>query len=196
MSSLKKFDVHQEITNRIVDALETAGECSLPWIRDKGGSMKRPVNVASKNPYNGVNILSLWVSSLAAGYPSNTWGTYRQWQTSGAQVRKGEKASLVVFYKTIDVEQKNEQTGEPEQGERMFARASWVFNAQQVDGYQVDASPIPEGSFDPIERAEAFAKATGARQAASGAVVRGIFDVGSTVLGGATQISKLKAGAK
>lgn len=163
MSATQKFDVHQEITNHIVNALETAGEASLPWIRDKGGSMKRPVNIASKKPYNGVNIVSLWVSALAAEYGSNVWGTYRQWQESGAQVRKGEKASLVVFYKTIDIEQKNEQTGEPEQGERMFARASWVFNAHQVDGYQVDASPIPDGTFDPIERAEAFAKATGAR---------------------------------
>ena len=164
MSSLKKFDVHQEITNRIVGALETAGECTLPWIRDKGGSMKRPVNVASKNPYNGVNIVSLWVSSLAAGYPSNTWGTYRQWQASGAQVRKGEKASLVVFYKTIDFEHKNEQTGEAEQAERMFARASWVFNAAQVEGFVPEAAaPIPEEPiFDPIARAEAFVTATGA----------------------------------
>ena len=164
MSSPKKFDVHQEITNRIVDALETAGECRLPWIRDKGGSMKRPVNIASKNPYNGVNIVSLWVSSLAAGYPSNVWGTYRQWQANGGQVRKGEKASLVVFYKTIDIEQSNEQTGETEQGERMFARASWVFNAAQIEGFIPEAAtPIPDAAiFDPIARAEAFAAATGA----------------------------------
>ena len=64
--SSEKFDVHQEITNRIVDALETAGEFQLPWIRNKGGSFARPVNIASKNPYNGVNIVSLWVSAQAS----------------------------------------------------------------------------------------------------------------------------------
>ena len=47
----QKFDVHQEITNRIVDALETAGDFRLPWIKNTGGSFARPVNVASKNPY-------------------------------------------------------------------------------------------------------------------------------------------------
>jgi antirestriction protein ArdC len=164
MSDKPKFDVHQEITNRIVDAIETAGEFRLPWIKNRAGSMKRPVNIASKKPYNGVNIVSLWVSALAAEYPSNVWGTYKQWKESGAQVRKGEKASLVVFYKTVDIEQVNDQTGQTEHGERMFARASWVFNAAQVEGFAAEpAADLPDQPiFDPIERAEAFAAATGA----------------------------------
>jgi len=159
-----KFDVHQEITNRIVDAIDTSGEFRLPWIKATRGSFARPVNVASRKPYNRVNIVSLWVSALASEYPSNVWGTYRQWQESGCQVRKGEKSSLVVFYKTIDFEQVNDQTGETEQAERMFARASWVFNAAQVDGYELPAeAELPESPlFDPIARAEAFVKATGA----------------------------------
>ena len=163
MSRTSKFDVHQEITDRIVDAIETAGDFQLPWIRRKGGCFARPVNVASRNPYNGVNIVSLWVSALKHEYPSNVWGTYRQWQQADYQVRKGEKASLVVFYKTVGVEVQNEETGQAEAGERMFARASWVFNAAQVDGYPIDETEVPEtGSFDPIDKAEAFVQATGA----------------------------------
>lgn len=160
----QKFDVHQEITTRIVDAIETAGDFRLPWIKNTGGSFARPVNVTSKNPYNGVNIVSLWVSALAADYPSNVWGTYRQWQEKGCQVRKGEKSSLVIFYKTFEIEDVNEQTGEVEAGERMIARASRVFNAAQVEGFEIVAEELPEEpAFDPIERAEAFAAATGAR---------------------------------
>jgi len=166
MATKKGFDVHQEITNRIVDAIEAAGEFRLPWITDKRKSYGRPVNVASKNPYNGVNILSLWVAGLAAEFGSNIWGTYRQWQDQGCQVRRGEKSSLVVFYKTINVEQTNEQ-GETENGERMFARASHVFNASQVDGFtnpEPSAPDLPDAPiFDPIARAEAFARATGAK---------------------------------
>lgn len=159
--SSRKFDVHQEITNRIIDALETAGEFQLPWIRNKSGSFARPVNIASKNPYNGVNIVSLWVSAQAHDYPSNLWGTYRQWQDQGCQVRKGEKSSLVVFYKTLQVEQQNELSGELENGERMFARASWVFNAAQVEGFDALEQELPEEpAFDPVARAEAFAAAT------------------------------------
>jgi antirestriction protein ArdC len=156
-----KFDVHQEVTNRIVDAIETAGEFTLPWIKSQGGSFARPVNIASKNPYNGVNIVSLWVSAQVNEFPSNIWGTYRQWQSEGCQVRKGEKSSLVVFYKTINFEEQNEQTGEVENGERMFARASWVFNAAQVEGFEAVKENLPEEpAFDPIAKAEAFAAAT------------------------------------
>lgn len=160
----QKLDIHQEITNRIVDAIETAGEFRLPWIRDKGGSFARPVNVASKNPYNGVNIVSLWVAGLAADYPSNLWGTYRQWQEKGCQVRRGEKSSLVVFYKTLAVEETDEQTGETETGERLLARASHVFNAAQVDGFEISAEELPDApGFDPIAMAEAFVTNTGAQ---------------------------------
>ena len=163
-NSPQKFDVHQEITNRIVSAIETAGEFQLPWIKNRGGSFARPVNIASRKPYNGVNIVSLWVSAQANEYPSNVWGTYRQWQQSDCQVRKGEKSSLVVFYKTIDVEQTNADTGEAEQGERLFARASWVFNAAQVEGFDLPPLELPDQpTFDPIQRAELFACSTKAQ---------------------------------
>lgn len=169
MSVTQKFDVHQEITNRIVAAIETAGEFKLPWIKAKGGSFARPVNVASAKPYNGINILSLWVSALACHYPSNVWGTYRQWQERGAQVRKGEKSSLIVFYKTFDVEQTNEATGDTETGERLMARASYVFNAAQVEGFESVAEALPgQPLFDPIARAEEFAARTHAHIEESG----------------------------
>lgn len=164
MSRTPKFDVHQEITNRIVDAIETAGEFRLPWIRAQGGNFARPVNVSSGNPYNGINIISLWVSAMAAAFPSNIWGTYRQWQEKGCQVRKGEKSSLVVFYKTIAYDETDPDTGEAGQSERMIARASRVFNAAQVEGDVLPVEDLPATpAFDPIARAEAFAAATGAQ---------------------------------
>ena len=164
MSANTKFDVHQEITNRIVAAIETAGEFRLPWIRSKGGSMRRPVNIASAKPYNGVNIVSLWVAGLAAEYPSHLWGTYRQWQERGCQVRRGEKSSLIVFYKKLEFEETNTETGEAANVERLMARASFVFNAAQVEGFRLESDEsLPDAPiFDPIERAEAFAAATGA----------------------------------
>lgn len=164
MSARGTFDIHQEITDRIVEAIETAGDYQRPWIKADGGSFARPFNIASGNPYNGVNIVSLWIAALKRDYPSNVWGTYRQWQERGAQVRKGEKSSLVVFYKEFTVEQRNEETGEAEATERLMARASHVFNAAQVEGFVAKAETLPDGpTFDPVERAEQFAIATGAR---------------------------------
>ncbi|MEQ1953650.1 ArdC family protein [Mesorhizobium sp. CN2-181] len=165
MPAKEKFDVYQEITDRIVAAIDTAGEFRLPWFKSTGGSFAIPVNIASGKPYSGVNILSLWLSAQASDYPSHLWGTYRQWQEHGAQVRRGEKSSLIVFYKRLDIEQINEETGETESAERLIARASHVFNAAQVDNFKAGvAATLPETpAFDPISRAEQFAKATGAK---------------------------------
>jgi len=137
----------------------------LPWWRTAGGSRRRPVNIASAKPYNGVNIVSLWVAAQACDYPSHLWGTYRQWQERGCQVRRGEKSSLIVFYKKLEYVETDEQTGDTETAERLMARASFVFNAAQVEGFKLEADePLPdEPVFNPIERAEAFAKATGAK---------------------------------
>jgi antirestriction protein ArdC len=110
--------------------------------------------IASK-AYRGVNILALWAASDAAGYESGTWGTYRQWAEAGAQVKKGEKAAYVVFYKEIGVSA--DEQNENDNGARLFARATPVFAAEQVDGLPSPALPKPPASpVEPIERAEPF----------------------------------------
>lgn len=168
MTTTPKFDIHQEITNRIVGAIESAGDFQLPWVRSRGGSVARPANIASGNPYNGVNILSLWVSAMASDYASNLWGTYRQWQARGAQVKRGEKSSLVVFYKQVtyrDDDGGDDGDHDRAAHERLIAKASHVFNAAQIEGFiptqdvVLPTAPV----FDPIMAAEEFARATGAK---------------------------------
>jgi len=44
----------------------------------------------------------LWATAAALNYRSGIWATYAQWTELGAQIRKGEKASLVVFWKFRD----------------------------------------------------------------------------------------------
>ena len=161
-----RFDIHQHITNQIVTAIEAgAGEFRLPWHR-AAGSIMRPVNVASKKAYRGVNILTLWAAGDEAGYQAGLWGTYKQWAEAGAQVRKGEKASYIVFYKEISVAAGSREDGEgndDDNGTRLFARATPVFAAEQVEGYASPALPeTPANPMEPIEAAEAFVAATGA----------------------------------
>jgi len=43
--------------------------------RHRSGLSELPRNVESKNNYNGVNILSLWVAAIDRGFTSNIWGT-------------------------------------------------------------------------------------------------------------------------
>ncbi|RTL82840.1 MAG: DUF1738 domain-containing protein [Hyphomicrobiales bacterium] len=154
----ERYDIHQHITNQIIAAIENgAGEFRLPWHRSAGNIM-RPVNIASKNAYRGVNILTLWAAADACGYSSGTWGTYKQWAEAGAQVRKGEKAAYVVFYKEITVASEDSD----EAGTRLFARATPVFAAEQVEGYEAPALEGPATVFLPIEAAETFVAKTGA----------------------------------
>lgn len=162
-----RLDVHLAVTEQIIAAIEAgAGEWQMPWHRS-GGSLARPVNVATGKAYRGINVLALWVAAEARGFGHNLWGTYRQWQSAGGQVRKGEKGSLVVFYKEFTV---TDESGEADDdgftsagGKRLFARASTVFNAAQVDGWtapEVDEHEPVE--FDPIVEADRFVTGTGA----------------------------------
>lgn len=150
------MDLHQQITDKIIAALETASAADwrCPWHRRGGGL---PVNAKTNRPYRGINILSLWSADQIAGFGDSRWATYRQWSELGAQVRKGEKSSLVVFYKDYAAEN---DKGDPER--RFIAKASFAFNASQVEGAP-PAADIPAGGFEPAEIAEATIRSTGAR---------------------------------
>jgi antirestriction protein ArdC len=158
----ERFDIHQHITDKIVSVIERgAGDFRLPWHRS-AGSIMRPVNIASKKAYRGINVVALWAYAEEFGYSSGTWGTYKQWTEAGAQVRKGEKAAYVVFYKELDFAA-DPETVDAEKATRLFARATPVFAAEQVDGFQVPViDPLPATVITPIEQAEAFVAATGA----------------------------------
>lgn len=151
-----RADIYSRITKEIVDAIEAmqAGaraDWKLPWHHD-GSNVARPMNIASKNKYRGINILALWIASMKAGFGSGLWGTYRQFAEVGAQVRKGERATTVVFWKEF-------RRGESDDGDnrraRFMARGYHVFNAAQVDGLELPAQPVlPE--TERIAAAEQF----------------------------------------
>lgn len=162
MTDKPRTDVHATITDRIIAQIEAgAGDFRMPW-HNKAAPLHRPRNAHTKKLYRGINILSLWGSADGQGFGSNKWGTYKQWQELGAQVRKGAKGSLVVLYKEFHVEPDDKDADDD--GRRMFARASWVFNAEQVDGY-TDEHTGPDPNNGPIEKianADRFISATGA----------------------------------
>lgn len=154
-----RFDVHQHITDQVVNAIEQGvGDFKLPWNRP-AGSITRPQNIASGQLYRGINVVTLWVEAQIRGYSVPVFGTYKQWQEAGCQVRRGEKASLVVFYKEYEVDPDLE--AEHDDGKRWVAKGYWVFNAEQVDGYELPEMP----QMSPVERdarVDAFMAGTGA----------------------------------
>lgn len=147
-------DTYERVTGQIVEAIQAgAGSYRLPWhVRAKDALL--PANAATGRPYRGVNVLVLWAEGLRRGYPHQQWATYRQWAELGGQVRRGEKATFVVYWKVTEREE-GEEEADPKKGTRLFARDFPVFNAAQVDGYA--PRPVPElPPSTRVESAERF----------------------------------------
>jgi antirestriction protein ArdC len=98
------------------------------------------------------------MAARGRGYASNLWASYRQWRELGAQVRRGERGSLVVFYKRTETAPTEPDDPDRSRRLRVFAKASWVFNLAQVDGYQPPAVP-PLTPLEGCHEVEAFVEA-------------------------------------
>jgi antirestriction protein ArdC len=160
MSSSARSVVYARVTQAIVAAIDAgAVTWRMPW-HHSGADVSCPTNVASGKPYRGINTVSLWAAAYGSGYASGVWGTYRQWQALGAQVRKGEHASIGVLWK--EVRAKGDKGSDDEDGDhrRLFARVFGQFNADQVDGYAPEPGPVlPES--ERLAAAERFIAALG-----------------------------------
>ncbi len=164
-TATEKRDVYERVTSQIVNAIEQGvSNWRMPW-HTSGRFAFSPINVASKKPYRGINTVCLWAAAQAKGYERGEWATYQQWQERGAQVRKGEKATTVVFWKFANSSAETQEDGEEHTASSsrlLFTRGYSVFNAAQVDGYtpKADAqAPIEQR----IESAEQFFRAINAR---------------------------------
>lgn len=132
--SASRGGLYRTITDRIVAAIEAgAPTYRMPW-HSVGVPIALPANARTGRPYRGINVLSLWVVATASRYISGYWATYRQWQALGAQVRKGERGTTIVFY-LVDRASAEEEPQEESHRRRFVERPSRVFNADQVDGW-------------------------------------------------------------
>ena len=94
-----RFDLHQTITDKIVEAIErvSAEDFRLPWHRTGLGSMQ-PKNALTKNPYRGINVVSLWVAAEVANYPHALWA---QLQTVAGTRRAGKEGREVFTHRLL-----------------------------------------------------------------------------------------------
>ena len=157
-----RFDVYRRVTEKIVEAIEAgAGEFVLPWHRSKRG-IGRPTNAVTTMPYHGVNTVGLWAEATLRRYDSGYWASYMQWKSVGAQVRKGETGSTIVFFRKIEPNDHGEGNESNESGQRRFvAKAYSVFNEEQVDDWcEPDTLRFPKAQVDILEGVENFVRAT------------------------------------
>jgi antirestriction protein ArdC len=151
-----KSNVYEAVTAQIIAAIEAgAGHCTMPW-HSCIASVMMPVNAATEMPYHGVNIVALWAQAATKRYVTGYWASYQQWRKLGAQVRGGERGSLIIFYKKL--EPSNETDADTE-APRFVARASHVFNVEQVDGWEIPRRKR-SSEVETNEQIEAFVRAT------------------------------------
>jgi antirestriction protein ArdC len=169
-TATEKRDVYERVTSQIMNAIEQGvSNWRMPW-HTSGKFAFSPINVTSKKPYRGINTVCLWAAAQARGYERGEWATYQQWQERKAQVRKGEKATTVVFWKFANSAAKTQEDGEEHTASSsrlLFTRGYSVFNAAQVDGYTPKADPDTPIE-QRIESAEQFFGRINARVAHQG----------------------------
>lgn len=140
------------VTRRLVDMIQTGsyGQWAMPWHTHDLSDLLTSRNAITGNRYAGANVLTLALDALERGYPTGEWATYKQWQTTGAQVRKGEHAAHIIKWVTTNTTDDTEPGGETS-GRRLVPRVYAVFNAHQVDGHTPTdtepAEPTPAGEW-------------------------------------------------
>jgi len=126
-------DPYQIITERILELLERG---TVPWHKPWSTADGPPQNLVSRKPYRGINPFIL----NCAGYGKPYWLTFRQAKELGGHVRKGEHGYPVVFWKWLELSDKDK----PDTIKRVpMLRQYSVFNVSQCDGIPRSAGSQP-----------------------------------------------------
>ena len=150
--------IYENVTRAIIEEMERG---AVPWVRPwktdrhNVGSVM-PGNAITGRSYSGINIPILWASAGSNGFPSHAWLTFKQAQDHGAQVRKGERGTHVVFTKPIVFKGEDDEIEK-----RSMLREYTVFNVTQVEGLMFEQRPLPPAP-ERIAAADAFIAATDA----------------------------------
>lgn len=135
-------NVYEMVTERVIAELEKG---SIPWEKPwASGNPSGAFNRISKKPYSLLNQILLG--------KDGEWMSFKQVQDLGGHVRKGEKASFVVFWKMQNVTETNED-GETEVKQIPLLRYYNVFHISQTEGIEpLHKEDLKE--VEPIEAAE------------------------------------------
>ncbi len=119
--------VYEIITSEIIKKLE---EGTIPWERPWTGT-GAPINFFSQKEYRGINTIILGMQN----YHCHMWGTFKQIRGHGGTVKKGEKSTMIVFWKWLEKDSGNIDTkGNPLIDKIPMLRYYRVFNMEQTEG--------------------------------------------------------------
>lgn len=166
--SQKTDDLFADVTARLIEMIKDADAkgWTKPWTTVLAGA-GIGTNVTTKKQYQGWNILALMLSQVDNDFSYPLWATYKQWASIGAQVQGGEKGTPLIRWgvsyqcATCGTKGATPCNAGHENSRTMWATVFTVFNADQVDGYEVEEVDLGD---EPTRLAavETFIENTGA----------------------------------
>ena len=135
-------NVYQIVTDRIITELENG---IIPWEKPWTGVRSGAYSRATGRPYSVLNQLLL--------RKPGEYLTFKQATEAGGSVRKGEKASIVVFWKPLPVKEKTKDGKEVTKIVPLL-KYYHVFHIDQCDGVKPRFTEEDLKPIDPIAEAE------------------------------------------
>ena len=163
-SNAGRYDSYQELTDKIVAALETGTKpWQRPWDADKAGGPSAPMNAATGRRYRGINTFVLGISPLAFTSQDPRWSSYRQAAEKGWQVRRGETGTRIFFYKQVEIKDRDSQDADSDPAKRFPVMKTFtVFHASQIEGIpEFTPAGAPKTLPERVEDAEVILKNSG-----------------------------------
>lgn len=153
-----KRDLYQEVTEKIIASLEAG---TAPWQRPWTAiaELGMPHNGITGRHYNGINTVLLSIEAQARGFADSRYMTFKQASEAGYKIRKGAKSIPVYFFKKLEVEERNPETGESKTKGIPYLTEYRVFNAQDIEG--IPPLATARHHWEPIDVMEKLVKQLG-----------------------------------
>jgi antirestriction protein ArdC len=150
MTKQDRRDLYEEVTQRVVDALDAG---TVPWSKPWRAGIDAHRNPVSGTIYRGVNPMLLEMSAMSQGFSDPRWMTFKQARSKGGAVRKGSQGTTVVFWKTVPVKGEDADGNVTKKAVPML-RHYTVFNVEQIDGLDLEPLEDADYTFEPTPSAE------------------------------------------
>lgn len=147
----------QKVYDALIKKLEELGDNKVPWRKgykdgfEFTGGSGIPRNPSSKRLYSGFNSFWLKIAAMSEGYTDSRWMTYKQAQSLGGNVKKGEKGTPILvpvkFLITKDKKGKPlvDKEGKPAGFAKLYFKTATVFNVAQIENLDLpDDKPTTE----------------------------------------------------
>ena len=130
------MEERKQLVNQIVENMKQGYILPKPQWNTRRYTFHNPISNAQ---YRGANKIKLWLTNVMKNYTDTRYMTFKQAQSKGYHVKKGEKGiRLEKYIFTKQVEQENPDTGEKEKVtvklDRPMVNSFVVFNAEQIEG--------------------------------------------------------------